>query len=82
MIREAGAEGAEVTVWGYTDDPTPKVTQAYADQLNQLGFDAEPKIIDGAVYFQTVGNREDGSADGLRKLVHGLPSPTRLLHPR
>lgn len=64
LIRQAGAEGAEVTVWGNTDDPTPKVTQAYADQLNQLGFDAEPKIIDGGVYFQTIGNEKTAAQTG------------------
>ena len=64
LLREAGAEGAEVTVWGNSDEPTPKVTQAYADQLNQIGFDAEPKIINGAVYFQTLGNQKTEAQTG------------------
>jgi peptide/nickel transport system substrate-binding protein len=64
MLREAGAEGAEVTVWGNSDEPTPKVTQAYTDQLNQIGFDAEPKIINGAVYFQTIGNQKTEAPTG------------------
>jgi peptide/nickel transport system substrate-binding protein len=64
LLKEAGAEGAEVTVWGNSDEPTPKVTQAYADQLNQIGFDAEPKIINGAVYFQTIGNQKTEAETG------------------
>jgi peptide/nickel transport system substrate-binding protein len=58
LLKEAGADGTPITVWGNNDDPTDKVTQAYADQLNQIGFDAEVKIIDGGVYFQTIGNEK------------------------
>jgi peptide/nickel transport system substrate-binding protein len=75
LLREAGAEGAEVTVWGNSDEPTPKVTQAYADQLNQIGFDAEPKIINGAVYFQTIGNQETEAQTGFLNWFADFPHP-------
>lgn len=75
LIKEAGAEGAEVTVWGNTDDPTPKVTQAYADQLNQMGFDAEPKILDGGVYFQTIGNEDTEAQTGFTNWFADFPHP-------
>ena len=75
LIRQAGAEGAEVTVWGNTDDPTPRVTQAYADQLNQLGFDAEPRIIDGGVYFQTIGNERTAAQTGFANWFADFPHP-------
>jgi peptide/nickel transport system substrate-binding protein len=75
LIREAGAEGAKVTVWGNTDEPTPKITQAYADQLNQLGLDAEPKIVDGAVYFQTIGNERTEAQTGFANWVADFPHP-------
>jgi peptide/nickel transport system substrate-binding protein len=75
MIKEAGADGAEVTVWGNTDDPTPKVTQAYADQLNKMGFDAEPKILDGGVYFQTIGNEKTEAQTGFTNWFADFPHP-------
>lgn len=75
MIKEAGAEGAEVTVWGNTDDPTPKVTQAYADQLNRMGFEAEPKILDGGVYFQTIGNEDTEAQTGFTNWFADFPHP-------
>jgi peptide/nickel transport system substrate-binding protein len=81
LIQEAGAEGAEVTVWGYTDEPVPKLTQAYADQLNQLGLDAEPKIISGAVYFQTVGNEKTGAQTGFATWVTDFPHPLGFFQP-
>ncbi len=75
MIREAGAEGAKVTVWGDNVESTPKVTQAFADQLNQIGLDAEPKIVDGAVYFQTVGNQKTEAQTGFLNLFADFPHP-------
>ena len=82
LLKQAGAEGTKVTVWGNNDDPTDKVTEAYADMLNEIGFDAEPKIIDGGVYFQTIGNEKTDGSDGLRQLVPGFPTPAELLFPR
>jgi peptide/nickel transport system substrate-binding protein len=76
LIREAGAEGAKVTVWGNSDDPTPKITQAYADQLNRIGLDAKPKILDGAVYFPTVGNRKTEAQTGFSNWFADFPHPS------
>lgn len=75
LLKEAGADGAQVTVWGNTDDPTPKVTQAYADQLNQIGFDAEPKILDGGVYFPTLGNEKTEAQTGFTNWFADFPHP-------
>ncbi|MEX2448283.1 MAG: ABC transporter substrate-binding protein [Solirubrobacterales bacterium] len=75
LLREAGADGAQVTVWGNSDDPTPKVTQAYADQLNQIGFDAEPKILDGGVYFPTLGNEKTEAQTGFTNWFADFPHP-------
>ena len=47
LIKDAGEEGTKVTVWGNNDEPSTKVTQYYADVLNKIGLDAEPRIIDG-----------------------------------
>jgi peptide/nickel transport system substrate-binding protein len=75
LLKEAGADGAQVTVWGNNDDPTPKVTQAYADQLNQIGFDAEPKILDGGVYFPTLGNEKTEAQTGFTNWFADFPHP-------
>ncbi|HEU5142944.1 MAG TPA: ABC transporter substrate-binding protein [Solirubrobacterales bacterium] len=75
LIREAGAEGAEVTVWGDDVETTPKVTQAYADMLNQIGLDAEPKIINGGVYFQTIGNQKTEAQTGFLNFFADFPHP-------
>ncbi|HEU5063497.1 MAG TPA: ABC transporter substrate-binding protein [Solirubrobacterales bacterium] len=75
MIKEAGAEGAKVTVFGDDVDPTPAITQAYADQLNEMGFDAEPKIVNGGVYFQTIGNQSTKAQTGFLNWFGDFPHP-------
>src|ERR687892_630987 len=78
-IEEAGADGASVTVWGNTDEPTPQVTEAYADMLTQIGLKAEPKIIDGGVYFQTIGNRETAPQTGFANWYQDFPHPKNFM---
>ena len=75
LIKEAGADGTKVTVWGNNDDPTDKVTQAYADMLNKIGLDATPKILDGGVYFQTVGNQSTHAQTGFTNWFQDFPHP-------
>ena len=75
LIKQAGAEGTEVTVYGNNDDPTDKVTQAYADMLNEIGLDAEPEILDGGVYFQTVGNEKTEAQTGFTNWFQDFPHP-------
>jgi peptide/nickel transport system substrate-binding protein len=75
LLKEAGADGAKVTVWGNNDDPTDKVTEAYADQLNKIGFKATPKIIDGGVYFQTIGSAKTAPQTGFADWFQDFPHP-------
>ena len=79
MIKDAGAEGAKVTVWGNNDDPTDKVTEAYADQLSKMGLDATPKIIDGGVYFQTIGNAKTKAQTGFSNWFQDFPHPKNFM---
>jgi peptide/nickel transport system substrate-binding protein len=75
LIADAGAEGADVTVWGSTFEPDPQLTQAYADMLNKMGLDAKPTIVDGAVYAQTVGNAKTKAQTGVTNWFQDFPHP-------
>lgn len=75
MIEDAGAAGTEVTVYGNNDDPTDKVTEAYAEQLTELGLDATPEILDGGVYFQTIGNEKTEAQTGFANWFQDFPHP-------
>ena len=75
MIKDAGVAGTDVTVYGNNDDPTDKVTEAYADQLTKLGFNAKPKILDGGVYFQTIGSAKEAPQTGFANWFADFPHP-------
>jgi peptide/nickel transport system substrate-binding protein len=75
LISDAGAEGAEVTVWGDTYPPDDKIAEAYADMLNEIGLDAKPKIIDGAVFGQVVGNAKTKAQTGVTNWFQDFPHP-------
>jgi peptide/nickel transport system substrate-binding protein len=75
MIQDAGVDGMKVTVWGNNDDPSDKVTAAYADMLTKMGFDAEPRILDGGVYFQTIGSARTRAQTGFANWFQDFPHP-------
>jgi peptide/nickel transport system substrate-binding protein len=75
LIQEAGVDGMDVTVYGNNDDPTDKVTEAYADMLNKMGFNATPKIVDGGVYFQTIGSAKTKAQTGFLNWFQDFPHP-------
>ena len=75
LIEAAGAEGAEVTVWGNNEPEPERVTEYYADVLNEIGLKAEPKVIDSSVYFQTVGNEKTEAQTGFANFFQDFPHP-------
>jgi peptide/nickel transport system substrate-binding protein len=79
MIEDAGEAGTKVTVWTNNDDPSDKVGEAMADQLNKLGFDAEPRILDGGVYFQTIGNQRTRAQAGFANWFQDFPHPKNFM---
>jgi peptide/nickel transport system substrate-binding protein len=75
LIREAGAEGAKVTVWGYDLPPQADVVQAYAEMLNQIGLDAEVKLVEFSVWRQTIGNADTKAHTGIEGLTPSFFHP-------
>jgi peptide/nickel transport system substrate-binding protein len=79
LIADAGAEGADVTVWGSNYEPDPQVTEAYADMLNEIGLDAKPRIIEAAIYGQTVGSAETEAQTGVTNWFQDFPHPKNFM---
>ena len=46
LVRASGAQGTDVTVWGFTDDPTisPAVTRYVGGVLRELGFEVTVRL--------------------------------------
>ena len=54
LVREAGADGASVTVWSDNLDPHPKLAQYMASVLDSIGMKATVKIADSSVYWDLI----------------------------
>lgn len=79
LIQQAGAEGAKVTVWGNDEPETREVTLALADQMKAIGLDATPKIVEGSVYFQTIGNQKTKAQAGFANWFADFPHPANFM---
>jgi peptide/nickel transport system substrate-binding protein len=79
LVRRAGAEGADVAVWGPQQRPGPQVAGYYADMLGRIGLHATTKLVDFAVYSQTVGDRKTKAQTGLSNWSGDFPHPSAFL---
>jgi peptide/nickel transport system substrate-binding protein len=79
MITEAGVAGDEVTVWGNDEESTQAATEYLRDTLNKIGFKAESRIVDGEVYFQTIGAQKTKAQAGFANWFQDFPHPGNFL---
>ena len=79
LIKEAGAEGEEVTVWGNPEDPTKPTIEYYTDVLNSIGLKAKSKIVSAETYFATIGNRKTKAQTGWANWFQDYPHPANFI---
>ncbi len=79
LVQEAGVAGDEVTVYGNDEDPSRPTTEYLADVLTQIGFDAKPRIVEGSVYFQTIGNQKTKAQIGFANWFQDFPHPQNFM---
>lgn len=76
LVKAAGAEGAEVTVYG-SDQPEPKASAEYfADALTQIGLKARPRIIEDSQYIDTITNRKLKVQSAIASWQGDFPHPS------
>jgi peptide/nickel transport system substrate-binding protein len=75
LIQQAGATGKTVSVFGNDEELTRNVTEYLADVLNQIGLKADLHIVNGDVYFQTIGNQNTKAAAGFANWFQDFPHP-------
>jgi peptide/nickel transport system substrate-binding protein len=75
LIREAGAEGAKVTVWGFNQPPQSDVALAYAETLRKIGLDPTPKLVDFTAWRPAIGNAENKAQTGFDAFTQVFPHP-------
>jgi peptide/nickel transport system substrate-binding protein len=79
QIAAAGAAGAPVTVYGTDEKITRAMTTEFVRQLNAMGFAAKGKILDGEVYFQTIGKDKERPQAGFANWFADFPHPGNFL---
>jgi peptide/nickel transport system substrate-binding protein len=79
LIREAGVEGDKVTVWGNPELATKRTVEYYADVLNEIGLDAEVRIVSAETYFTTIGDRSTRAQTGWANWFQDYPHPANFI---
>ena len=79
LIREAGAEGEDVTVWSNPEPETQRTMEYYADTLNQIGLNAELRNIPAEEYFVTIGTRKNKPHTGWANWYQDYPHPSNFI---
>jgi len=79
LIKDAGVEGESVDVYTNNDENRPEIGQYLADMLNKIGLKANLKVLDGGVYFITVGNEKTRPQVGFANWFQDFPHPANFL---
>ncbi len=77
LIKDAGATGADVTVWtsNNTSRNAPQAGAYLQDVLKSIGLNAKLKQINAAVYWTTVGNQSTKAQIGFADWYQDYPHP-------
>jgi peptide/nickel transport system substrate-binding protein len=75
LVKQAGVEGMAVSAWTTKGGTLEKVGEYLADVLNQMGFKATLKTLDGAVYWPTIGNQRTKAQTGVANWYQDYPHP-------
>ncbi len=75
LIRQAGARGANVTVWTRNVSDAVDAAQYYVSVLNRIGLDAKLNILPRATYYTTIGNQSTRAQTGWARWLEDYPHP-------
>ena len=79
LVEESGTAGTEIDVYGNDEDLSRRLTEYLADVLEQLGYKARPKIVEGSVYFSTIGNEKTRAQAGFANWFQDFPHPRNFM---
>jgi peptide/nickel transport system substrate-binding protein len=75
LVKEAGVAGQSVTVFGNDEPESKSLAEYLSDVLNDIGFKAKPRIVEGSVYFTTIGNQNTKAQAGFANWFQDFPHP-------
>jgi peptide/nickel transport system substrate-binding protein len=82
LVRQAGARGAKVTVWGMADEgPLNKAAVYLAGVLRSIGLKPTLKLVDSSTYFATIGSQKTRAQIGASVWSQDYPHPISWFDP-
>jgi len=82
LLAEANPADKNITVWTDDEPDRKRIGEYYHDLLNELGFNAQLKVISGDVYFTTIGNQSTPDLDtGFADWFQDFPHPDDFFRP-
>ena len=80
LIKEANPADREITVWTNNESPNDEAGAYYEGVLDELGFDAKLKTINGDNYYTVIGNESTPDLDtGWLAFYQDYPHPNDFL---
>lgn len=82
LLAEANPTDKNITVWTDDEPDRKRIGEYYHDLLNELGFNAQLKVISGDVYFTTISNTSTPDLDtGFADWFQDFPHPDDFFRP-
>jgi peptide/nickel transport system substrate-binding protein len=82
LLKEANPSDTDITVWTNDEPDRKRIGAYYQDVLNDIGFNAELKVISGEIYFTTIGNQKTANLDtGFDDWFQDYPHPNDFFQP-
>lgn len=75
LVESSGTKGQSVTVFGNDEPESKSLAEYLADVLNDIGYKARPRIVEGSVYFTTIGNQKTKAQAGFANWFQDFPHP-------
>jgi peptide/nickel transport system substrate-binding protein len=75
LVAGSGFKGAYVRVWSHPSGPDAKAAAYLVQVLDSIGFKARKKIVNSAVYWETVGNQVTKAQIGFADWFEDYPHP-------
>ena len=75
MIKAAGVDGDQVTVWGRSVSDSVVATEYYASVLDSIGFKTKVNILPRTTYYTTIGNQDTKAQTGWARWLEDYPHP-------
>lgn len=75
LVKKAGNAGTKVTVWTPNVEPDRSLMTYVQSVLKSIGYNAQLKVLDSQVYFQTIENQSTKAQTGYVDWYQDYPNP-------